>query len=73
MKFKYGNLKFLIKFFFIKFIKVTIDGESAGSMSVMALYTTRQSKGLFHKAIAQSGTVAGPLFQNYLHPKCVVE
>ena len=34
---------------------VTIFGESAGSMSVMALLSMPASKGLFHKAIAQSG------------------
>jgi para-nitrobenzyl esterase len=34
---------------------VTIFGESAGSMSVMALLSMPAAKGLFHKAIAQSG------------------
>ena len=34
---------------------VTIFGESAGSMSVMALLSMPQAASLFHKAIAQSG------------------
>ena len=34
---------------------VTIFGESAGSMSVMALLSMPAASGLFHKAIAQSG------------------
>lgn len=34
---------------------VTIFGESAGGMSVHALLTTPLAKGLFHKAIIQSG------------------
>ena len=34
---------------------VTIFGESAGGMSVGALLAAPQAKGLFHKAIAQSG------------------
>ncbi len=34
---------------------VTIFGESAGGMSVAALLATPSAKGLFHKAIAQSG------------------
>ncbi len=34
---------------------VTIFGESAGGMSVMALMAMPQAAGLFHKAIAQSG------------------
>jgi para-nitrobenzyl esterase len=34
---------------------VTIFGESAGGMSVGALLASPQAKGLFHKAIAQSG------------------
>jgi len=36
---------------------VTIFGESAGGWSVEALLATELSKGLFHKAIAQSGTL----------------
>ena len=36
---------------------VTIFGESAGGWSVEALLVTELSKGLFHKAIAQSGTL----------------
>lgn len=34
---------------------VTIFGESAGAMSVVALMASAKAKGLFHKAIAQSG------------------
>lgn len=34
---------------------VTLFGESAGGMSVMALLTSRYAEGLFHKAIVQSG------------------
>ena len=37
-------------------LKVTIFGESAGAMSVFYHYLSPQSKGLFHGAIAQSGT-----------------
>ena len=36
---------------------VTIFGESAGGWCVEALLITELSKGLFHKAIAQSGTL----------------
>ena len=42
---------------------VTIFGESAGSMSVTSLLAMDAAKGLFHKAIAQSGaaqTIATP-------------
>ena len=34
---------------------VTIFGESAGGMSVLALATSERARGLFHKAIVQSG------------------
>lgn len=34
---------------------VTVFGESAGGMSTLALLATPQAKGLFHKAIVQSG------------------
>ena len=37
--------------------KVTIFGESAGSMSVMYHVAAPDSKGLFSAAIAQSGTI----------------
>ena len=37
--------------------KITIFGESAGSMSVMAHILSKRSKGLFHQAIAQSGAL----------------
>lgn len=38
---------------------ITIDGQSAGSMSVCALVASPKAKGLFQKAIAQSGSVFG--------------
>jgi carboxylesterase type B len=36
-------------------LKVTIFGESAGGMSVATLLATPRAKGLFHRAIVQSG------------------
>lgn len=39
---------------------VTIFGESAGSASVNLLYLSPLSKGLFHRAIAQSGAPTNP-------------
>lgn len=36
---------------------VTIFGESAGAMSVSLLMTAERARGLFHKAIAQSGAL----------------
>ncbi|MFT5481371.1 MAG: para-nitrobenzyl esterase [Halieaceae bacterium] len=36
---------------------VTIFGQSAGAFDVIALLATPQASGLFHKAIAQSGTL----------------
>ncbi len=41
--------------------RVTIFGESAGSWSVCALLATPLSKGLFHRAIGQSGGCFGPM------------
>ncbi|KAG9465380.1 hypothetical protein GDO78_018415 [Eleutherodactylus coqui] len=41
---------------------VTIFGESAGAISVSALVLSPLSKGLFHRAIAQSGAVTMPDF-----------
>ncbi len=41
------------------FEKVTVSGESAGSISVNALYESPLAKGLFSKAIAQSGAHIG--------------
>lgn len=38
---------------------VTIFGESAGSMSVSLLMTAPEASGLFHRAIAQSGSTNG--------------
>ena len=43
------------------YFKVTIAGESAGSMSVMTLYLSNAAKGLFHGAIAQSGVLNMPM------------
>jgi para-nitrobenzyl esterase len=40
---------------------VTLFGESAGGASVLALMTTPLAKGLFHKAIVESGGGRGPL------------
>lgn len=42
---------------------VTIFGESAGGASVFLHLASPASKGLFHKAIAQSGTMFGSRFQ----------
>lgn len=39
---------------------VTIAGESAGGWSVTLLTATRRARGLFHKAIAQSGAYLWP-------------
>ncbi|MCU0727651.1 MAG: carboxylesterase family protein [Planctomycetes bacterium] len=39
--------------------RVTIFGESAGAASVAALMVSPLAKGLFHRAIAQSGGVSG--------------
>jgi para-nitrobenzyl esterase len=36
--------------------KATIFGESAGAMSVATLLAMPRAKGLFHRAIVQSGT-----------------
>ncbi len=41
--------------------RVTIFGESAGSWSVCSLMATPLSKGLFHRAIGESGGVFGPM------------
>ena len=47
--------------------KVTIAGESAGAMSVMALYLSKAAEGLFHGAIAQSGVINMPMmYENEL-------
>lgn len=40
---------------------VTIDGQSAGAFSVNMLVVSPLAKGLFHKAIAQSGGMFGKL------------
>jgi para-nitrobenzyl esterase len=41
---------------------VTLFGESNSAASILALMTAPRSKGLFHKAIIQSGTSRGPWF-----------
>ncbi len=41
--------------------RVTIFGESAGSWSVCALLATPLAKGLFHRAIGESGGVFAPM------------
>ncbi len=41
--------------------RVTIFGESAGSWSVCSLMATPLSKGLFHRAIGESGGVFNPM------------
>ncbi|WEK37472.1 MAG: carboxylesterase family protein [Candidatus Pseudobacter hemicellulosilyticus] len=38
---------------------ITIAGQSAGAVSVTTLVATPLAKGLFHKAIAQSGSILG--------------
>lgn len=38
---------------------VTIFGESAGSMAVSALMASAEARGLFHRAIGQSGSLLG--------------
>lgn len=49
---------------------VTIAGQSAGAMSVSILMTSPQAKGLFHRAIGQSGGFFEPvqLAPSYLLP-----
>jgi len=41
--------------------RVTIAGQSAGAMAVSALLASPRAKGLFHRAIAQSGGIFEPL------------
>ena len=41
--------------------RVTIAGQSAGAMSVSALIASPRAKGLFHKAIGQSGGIFEPI------------
>jgi len=43
--------------------RVTIFGESAGSWSVNMLMATPHAKGLFHRAIGQSGGAFSPMMQ----------
>ncbi|XP_058793059.1 juvenile hormone esterase-like isoform X2 [Phymastichus coffea] len=49
---------------------VTIFGESAGGASVHALCLSPRAKGLFHKAIAQSGVVSNPWAHTYSNKEC---
>jgi len=44
--------------------KVTINGQSAGSMATACMLTTPLSKGLFNRAIMQSGVVLGNAQRN---------
>lgn len=47
---------------------VTIAGESAGALSVMYLMASPPARGLFHKAIAQSGyLISTPALQTAIH------
>lgn len=46
--------------------KVTIAGQSAGSMSVCALVASPLAKGLFHGAIAQSGGILSSFMKSNL-------
>ena len=48
---------------------VTLFGQSAGSIDVLALMTSPLSRGLFHRAIAESG----PLFPGMFKPLSEVE
>ncbi|SEN84749.1 para-nitrobenzyl esterase [Halorientalis persicus] len=41
---------------------VTIFGESAGGHAVLTLLTDPEAKGLFHRAISQSGPINDPLY-----------
>ena len=53
---------------------VTLAGESAGAMSVDALLWNPRARGLFHRAVIESGTLLGGgfLFSNrYLRPESV--
>lgn len=64
---------------------VTIAGQSAGSMSVLALQTTPLAKGLIHRAVGMSGSTFGPMrnladgeregvkFQEVLKAKSIAE
>uniref|UniRef100_A0A7M4FTU3 Carboxylic ester hydrolase n=1 Tax=Crocodylus porosus TaxID=8502 RepID=A0A7M4FTU3_CROPO len=46
---------------------VTISGQSAGGLSASALVLSPLAKGLFHKAISESGVAYSPLFTD--HPR----
>ena len=48
---------------------VTIFGESAGGHNVFSLLVSKEAKGLFHKAIAQSGYTTSISPQNAYKPK----
>jgi para-nitrobenzyl esterase len=51
---------------------VTIFGESAGGGSVMLLSVSPLAKGLFHRAIAESGAALRPQPKDYDRPDAVV-
>ena len=48
---------------------VTIFGESAGGHNVLSLLVSRQAKGLFHKAITQSGYTTSYTKEEAFKPK----
>lgn len=53
---------------------VTIAGESAGALSVMYLMAAPASRGLFHKAIAQSGyLISAPSLKTAVHGEFAAE
>ncbi|XP_014451088.2 fatty acyl-CoA hydrolase precursor, medium chain isoform X1 [Alligator mississippiensis] len=51
---------------------VTIFGESAGGISVSALVLSQLAKGLFHKAISESGVALFPTMFS-LHPEAIAK
>ncbi|BFT32164.1 carboxylesterase family protein [Alteromonas sp. D210916BOD_24] len=53
---------------------VTISGESAGALSVLYLMATEKARGLFHKAIVQSGyMVSAPALKKPVHGQFAAE
>ncbi len=49
-------------------MQVTIQGVSAGSISVAHHLVSPRSRGLFHGAIASSGVTGGSFGRNYKSP-----